>query len=129
MPFVSFLGPLTFAAMVAGLLTMGGLLLKAHDAKVVNACNAEWESRIRNEEKEAARHAIETAQAQAALAERTTEIVTHDLEEVRAKLAALPADTSADPRCVDAGMYDRLFTGRAGAKRPAGGPANARPAS
>lgn len=129
MPFLSFLGPLTTAAMVVGLLTMGGLLLKAHDAKITNACNLEWESRIRAEEKEAARHAIETAQAQAALAEKTSEMLTHDLDDVRAKLAALPADNSADPRCVDAGMYDRLFAGPKGAKRPAGGPANARPAS
>lgn len=129
MPFLSFLGPLTIAGMIFGLLTMGGLLLKSHDARITAACDATWESRIRAEEKEAARRAIEAAQAQAALAERTSEVLTNDLEAVRAKLAALPADTSADPRCVDAGMYDRLFTKPGAPKRPAGGAANARPAS
>lgn len=128
MPFMSLLGPAAIAAMIFGLLTMGGLLLRQHDAKITNACNAEWEHKIRAEEQEAAKRAIEAAKAQADLAERTSEMLNHELETVRAKLAALPADTSADPKCVDNGMYDRLFT-KPGAKRPAGGAANARPAS
>lgn len=121
------MGPWLVPLLIVGILTTGGLAIKARDTRIAtaatNACNAGWEKKIRDEERALAANAIREAQELAANTANTAERLQHDLDDAKQRNATLEAGASADPNCAPAGMLDALQgrwdagRGGAGAKK------------
>lgn len=102
-------GPLLLPAVLVGLMTTGGLLLKARDARTTALCDARWEREIRRQEQDAAASRIRAAEEQAENSSRAVERLTNERDKALQKIAEIPSIDGGDPRCIDDRVLDAFF--------------------